>query len=531
MIIYASETDDGLAEVLSSKASICYASVVEKSDHQEILSKDIDVKALAGLSDFDLYYTQSILVTTSWNKNDDIFDKVEVWKARSTPTHKPTNLEHNEQIIVGHITSNYPMTTDGVLIDENTPINNLPNIFHILTGSVIYTGYTEPSLKERAYNLIKEIEEGKKYVSMECFFRSFDYGLIDKNNGSFQQIPRSEETAFLTKYLRAYGGVGEYQNHKIGRILRKISFTGKGFVDKPANPDSIIFTKDDINFDKKVALIELSSEKKIDFEKNSVFSNQANLKENQMSLENEVVELKQKVEAMNECSSKLEEANATISSLQQQVQDFEAQAMKKKMVEEEETALKKKMAEEESHKMKAEYDEKIASLEAAQVSSAAEYDLKIQELSNSLEEIKKELSLANDTVAAYKNKEEEMMKKEKHMKRMAALIENGLDQESASSNVEKFESLDDEAFANIVSLLSVVKSSDNITKASEVEETSDTVEEVKAEDVSEVLDNVEAEEQIDLSVGSDVDAEANSTRAALVDFVCTRLGKKLNKGE
>ena len=45
---------------------------------------------------------------------------------------------------------------------------------------------------------------------------------------------------FLTKHLRAYGGTGEYEGYQIGRLLRDISFSGKGLVSKPANPRSVI---------------------------------------------------------------------------------------------------------------------------------------------------------------------------------------------------------------------------------------------------------------------------------------------------
>jgi hypothetical protein len=251
MQIFQAEKEAGLTELLSAKSSIVYASLAEKSEPSNITKEKIkENKALAGIEDTDLYYTQSILVTTSWNKNDDIFDPKEVWEAKSTPTHKPTNLEHNENIIVGHITSNWPIDDDGKIIENNTNINELPNKYHILTGSVIYKGYTEPDLRERTSALIEEIESGKKYVSMECFFRGFDYGLINKTNGSYHILPRNEETAFLTKHLRAYGGAGEHQDYKIGRVLRGITFSGKGFVNRPANPESIIFTKDDLGFQK-----------------------------------------------------------------------------------------------------------------------------------------------------------------------------------------------------------------------------------------------------------------------------------------
>jgi hypothetical protein len=518
MQIYSQEKLDGLEETLSAKASISYASLAEKKPDNTTVDA-LNFKALAGISDSDLYYTQSILVTTSWNKNDDIFDKYEVWLAKSTPIHKPTNLEHNEQIIVGHITSNYPVTEDGIMIDENTPKDNLPDKFHILTGSVIYTGYTDPELKERANLLISEIENGSKYVSMECFFKGFDYGLIDKSTGSYQILPRNEETSFLTKHLRAYGGMGEHQNYKIGRVLRNITFTGKGFVNKPANPESIIFTKDSLQFDKKIANIEIEKEKKYNFSEMGVFSNQANLKENNMSLEQDMIELKEKIEAMSVCSEKLEQANQTIASLQEEIQTSQAEAKSKDAMTEE-YMNKMKMTEEDKKKMKAEFDETLSQ-------RASEYDSKLNDLSLQIDSLKAELAASSEVIAAYKNKEEEMMKKEKRMKRMAALIENGVDQETANSTVDKFENLDDESFEGFAALLSVVKSKTVATEDTPEKEEKET----KAEDVSTALDNVETEKELDLSVGSESETDISSTRAALVDFVCNRLGKKLNKGE
>ena len=74
---------------------------------------------------------------------------------------------------------------------------------------------------------------------MECCFAGFDYAVIDKN-GEEKIITRSEQSAFLTKHLRAYGGGGEYEGYKLGRRLRDISFSGKGLVNNPANPKSVI---------------------------------------------------------------------------------------------------------------------------------------------------------------------------------------------------------------------------------------------------------------------------------------------------
>ena len=74
--------------------------------------------------------------------------------------------------------------------------------------------------------IIAEIEEGKWYVSMECLFAGFDYALIGEE-GSAKVLARDEESAFLTKHLRAYGGTGEYQGYKVGRALEIYLFQVK----------------------------------------------------------------------------------------------------------------------------------------------------------------------------------------------------------------------------------------------------------------------------------------------------------------
>jgi hypothetical protein len=487
MNIYQAEKDAGLTDLLSAKSSIVYASLLEKSTIDiNNNTRLVDNKAFAGIEDSDLYYTQSILVTTSWNKNDDIFDPKEVWLAKSTPTHKPTNLEHDESLIVGHITSNWPIEDNGQLIEDNTDINNLPEKFHILTGSVIYKGYTEPDLRDRALTLIDEIESGNKYVSMECFFKGFDYGLINQSTGQYNVLSRNEETAFLTKFLRAYGGEGQHQNYKIGRVLRDITFSGKGFVNRPANPDSIIFTKDNLPLSKEVASIQINEEKKDDFLKEGVFSNQANLKETNMSIESETVQPE-----VAEITVETPTIETPVAETQAEVETVQAET------------------------------EEVANQTAEE-----------------MKRIQAALDSALETIAAYKKTEEEAAKKAKKTKKVASLVEAGIAADLADSAADKFESLDDEVFSTVLSLVAAKKATKDETDEEEKkEEEAETTEqktkekkEMASVDVS-ALETAEVEESVNLSVGNDQDSQIHNTRAALVDFVCIRLGKKLNKGE
>jgi hypothetical protein len=516
MLIYELEKQDGLEEVIQAKASVSYASFVEPCVQENKQIKYL--KSIASFDDEDLYYVQSILVSSSWNKNDDIFDKAEVWQAKNTPEHKPTNLEHDENTIIGHIISNWPITEEGILIDENTPVENLPEKYHILTGSVIYKGFSNPALRERSANLIAEIENQTKYVSMECFFKGFDYGVLNKQTSEYKILNRNNETAYLTKYLRAYGGIGEHQDYKIGRVLRHITFTGKGFVDKPANEDSIIFSKKDIKSFSKQSdqiLVPKKNHKNIESgvlnfqpsinseilnmslakEENAV-SNTENTEMTTVTTENTEVfaQADVDVQSLQSLNDKLQADIAALTEASQnEINTIKEEAAKK------DTELKHK--EEEVKKMKA-----------------------------AVESMETELITLNEVLAGYKTKEEEMLKKEKMLKRKASLVEKGLDNDTADSVVSKFESMSDDAFDTMASVFATLTSKKEAVATEEVEVETNTATESASQNADPaVLDSVEVQEDVNLSIGGEAESGMDSTRAALVEFVYSKLGKKTNK--
>jgi hypothetical protein len=242
MKIYKAEIKDGIAELVKSNASIAMYSEVESYTPT---AKDIQVcKAIAeNKNQIDLYYMKSILASVGWNKNDDVFDSAETWRAKSTPEDKQFNYMHDEKDIIGHITSAYVADENGNRIDDINQNSQLPVYFDVVIGSVLYTSWSDPKLKARMQDVIKDIENGDTWhVSMECLFPAFDYALID-SKGETKLVKREESSAFLTKHLRAYGGSGEYNGYKLGRLLRNFSFSGVGLVKKPANPRSIILNK------------------------------------------------------------------------------------------------------------------------------------------------------------------------------------------------------------------------------------------------------------------------------------------------
>jgi hypothetical protein len=239
MKIYAQEIADGVSERVKSDTTVAYCSqAILTNETQDIGDLLNIVKASSNPNQIDLYYLKSVLVSTGWNKNDDVFNPQQTWAARSTPEDKQFNLMHNENDIIGHITGCYVVDRDGNKISAEKD-DSAPSEFDIITEAVIYNSWTNPENRERMTKIISEIEEGKWFVSMECLFAGFDYAIKD-TQGQNKVVARNEDSAFLTKHLRAYGGTGEYEGYQIGRLLRDISFSGKGLVSKPANPRSII---------------------------------------------------------------------------------------------------------------------------------------------------------------------------------------------------------------------------------------------------------------------------------------------------
>jgi hypothetical protein len=97
-----------------------------------------------------------------------------------------------------------------------------------------------PELAEQVEALVEAAKKGELFVSMEAWFDDFSYALKHVQTGATRVVARDEQTAFLTKHLRAYGGNGKFDQYRVGRVLRNIVFAGKGLVAHPANPESVI---------------------------------------------------------------------------------------------------------------------------------------------------------------------------------------------------------------------------------------------------------------------------------------------------
>ena len=86
MFIYENEVKAGLKEQLEKETSIAFTCDINLQT-----KFDINEKVLARLSgnpnQSDLFYIESILVSTNWNGNDDVFSKADRKSTRLNSSH------------------------------------------------------------------------------------------------------------------------------------------------------------------------------------------------------------------------------------------------------------------------------------------------------------------------------------------------------------------------------------------------------------------------------------------------------------
>jgi len=254
MKIYDNEIKAGLQNILSSKnsievcASLKFPTEIEnkivEAGHK-YFKYDSDKEYIKEWLSIDLMKIYCILVSTNWNKNDDVFSVEETYKAYQTPLYKPVNLNHagretTKNTILGVINNCFLMDKDynDIYLDKK----DMPDFFHLGVGAFLWEAYFPKIIKE-----IKEkIQDDKIFVSMECIFADFGYALRKDVDSPIQFLPRNDVTSKLTSNLRAYGGKGRVkidgEQYLIGRWLKDFVFSGMGIVETPANPESIIFT-------------------------------------------------------------------------------------------------------------------------------------------------------------------------------------------------------------------------------------------------------------------------------------------------
>lgn len=310
---------------------------------------------------------------------------------------------HDDTFIIGHITGCKVLDFEGNAIADDTSVDNLPD-FDISISSVLYTRFSDKEKADIVQQIIREIPDNKWCVSMECLFSDFDYAVL-MPDGEQRTLSRTEESSFLTKHLRAYGGTGKFKEYQVGRILKNITFCGVGSVDKPANPRSQIRS---FSFNGASASIQDFSEKNMSKElESSVATSEP------MVLKAQYDELKKE----------LAEAKAVASE-----------------------ASKKEMEDEKKAKCAVE-----ALLAAAQTELANANTLSADKTAK-IAALETELSAAQEQLKVLSAEKDKMEEEKKAQCRINQLVGVGVEATKAAELVTKFALASDEMFAEVVAL-------------------------------------------------------------------------------
>ena len=317
----------------------------------------------------------------------------------------------------------------------------------------------------------------------------------------YHVVARCPDTAFLTKHLRIYGGSGEFDGCTVGRLLRNITFSGKGYVDNPANPYSVLFNdKPAFNLSKASTKNPFNPESGVSISCKTNLSKE--LENTSMSdthdlitAQNTVASLSAKVEEMTQAASK-----AGIKSLEDKIVALEAKVTATEAALEESKAASKTVGEEK-----------------------AAVQAELEEVTKAKVALETEVTEAK----AAKAKAD----------RVSKLVSGGVDQDTAIAKVEVYAALSDEQFesvsADVIAVANFGKKDDDKKdkdKDKDKCKSSDddaTIDPADAAATASTIDNADAG-TVDPALAADAtdseDSDLEETRAELSKALASRLG-------
>lgn len=503
MIVYEAERKLGLAELVQANKSVasCQPLIPVNQKDFDIYRTEakIDLSLPEGADSFDLYPTHTIMVSVGSNENDDDFLAEEIWNAKASPVNKPFNFEHQPSKVIGHIVASRVVDESLNLISDSTTFEELPNKFHILASSVIYKHLSskEPGLEEAIAQLITEIEDGKWYVSMETLFSNFDYGLISEKDGVKSVVARDQNSAWLTKHLKCYGGKGYYEDYRLVRVLRNLTFSGKGLVKEPANPGSVFVFYETSDLQTSTASLVKPNNK----------VQESKMSENTVSL------------------ADYQASQARINELTKRLDDMQENAVKDKYAQYEKSVAEKqgfidnlKVEIENLKTAKAEVEKELETSKA----SYGELNKKFEDSQNELKNIQAEA---------------------KKTERVSTLVSVGVDKAEAEKVVDKFVNADDEMFSEVVAskkeLVEAKKMKEDPKKDSKKKEEKDkamagkeeTEDEGDADAAQASLENAEPEKNDPSLATASLNKDSEELMSTLASFLGQQLNNSNEEGE
>jgi|TARA_R110002012_G_scaffold6871_5_gene32781 hypothetical protein len=187
-----------------NKASLI--SEASLSNLAPLVPKDIDYKSNVDL----LGVAFNAAVVNKFNKNGDGMSTQTALEYTPNFIHKPTNIEHNKQKIVGHIVdAGFSEINTSEILDPEE-IKNKKNPFNIALGAVIYKSVNKSFTDLVEKSLDPEDSSYQKVsASWEVGFSNFVLAVGSDDLENAKIISDPEKIDEMKGFLRSYGGNGK----------------------------------------------------------------------------------------------------------------------------------------------------------------------------------------------------------------------------------------------------------------------------------------------------------------------------------
>lgn len=435
-------------------------------------------------------------VVNQFNKNDDVIETDTAIAFAKNFLHKPTNLEHDKEKIVGHIASaGFSTYPDNKIISSNKAAK-LKEPFNIALGAIVYksANMNFAELLQRSMDPEDSLYQ-KISASWEVGFSDYVVAVGNSLNES-TIIDDIDEIQAIKPFLKAYKGKGiNEKGERVRRLIRGTIYPlGIGFTTNPA-ADVKGLTGNTPT--KKTVVINDNRDKKIS-QSNNIDVNFKN--DNLMDAEKIISELK----------SLLVEKKFSEEAVASMTSTF-ADAIKQKDTE---------------------YREQVEAAEQAK----KDLEKEREELKASVENLTKQFSEAQEKISQFEAERKAEQAVATFNERMEVLDQKfDLDDEDRSFLAKELKEVDvnEEAFASFASKLEVLwKAKTKEAKAAfdkEVQAKIDEALEKKVQETAKASENKNEEQILDGAKSSEEAIANNNEATAQTETLREKFAKALNK--
>jgi len=390
-------------------------------------------------------------VVNRFNKNHDGISTETALAVKDYFVHKPTNIEHKKQRIVGHIVSaGFSSYGDNELFDEED-LADYRDPFNISLGAVVYRMVD----KKFAELLNKSVDpESSMYnqvsASWEIGFNDYQIAVGSDNLAEAEIITDQKQIEELSQYLKATDGSGEMEDGTIVRrlVVGDVYPLGIGFTSNPAaDVEGVVLTEQDDQ-------LEISDRRDLaaDLDERSerILKNILNFKNNISQSE------KNTVKSERESNSNIMNTNQLVQEIKSVLDEkLSSEKMSKDTFAAESVASISDIVNQAIREKNEEYKKDLSSAKEEKAKVEAQH----QELTASVDEMKQKLEAAEEKIRQFEDEQSRQKALACFNARMEAVEQdyelNEADLKIVASEVKELTETD-EAFASYQEKLAVV---------------------------------------------------------------------------